>query len=355
MNLNFFCKFNSTGIGRHSEGAFVGASRIRPPAVNLRYVDCDRHSSLRRLVVNAGPRTDTTVFFWRQSPDFLRQFRGCRVGWLFFESDKVPAPWLQEMDAFDQLWMPSGWGREVLLAHGLSERKLRVVESGVNERVYFPQPVAHEGFVFLFVGKHELRKSLEETIAAFVEEFPAGAYPMAQLWLKADHPVFPARVAQLQARYASDPRIRFISGRLSDEQMAALYNRADAFVYPTKAEGFGLPSIEALACGLPVITTDYSAQTAFLKQVAGLFRPVEFEIAEIVDPDHDFFYGRDYGGTGYGRWALPKHESIRAGMRDIYQNVGEWRDRARRASDIIRENFSWDRIARKAIDTALAG
>jgi glycosyltransferase involved in cell wall biosynthesis len=354
-NLNFCGNFNATGVGRHTEGAFLGASRTRPEGVNIRYVNFGRQSSVRRLICDARARTDTTVFFWRQPPELLQQVRGCRVGWLFFESDKVPEPWLQQMDAFDRLWMPSEWGRDVLVAHGLPEAKIRVVESGINERIYFPKPVAHSGFVFLFIGKHEPRKSLEETVSAFVEEFPADACPTVQLWIKADHPVFPQRVARLRVQYGHERRIRFISGLLSDEQMASLYNSADAFVYPTKAEGFGLPCIEALACGLPVITTEYSAQTAFLKHVRGLYYPVQFDVAELDDEDYAYFYSRDYGGHGYGHWAVPKIESVRHGMRDIYENIGQWRERARQASRIIHENFSWDRIGRKAVDTALAG
>jgi hypothetical protein len=354
-NLNFFGNFNQTGVGRHTEGVFMGASRTRPEGVAIHYVNFGRESSVRRLIYGARPRADTTVFFWRQPLQLLQQVRGCRVGWLFFESDKVPGSWLHQMDAFDRLWMPSEWGRDVLVAHGLAESKIRVVESGINERIYFPKPVEHGGFVFLFIGKHEPRKSLEETVAAFVQEFPVDAHPEVELWVKADHPIFPQRVAQLRAQYAHEPRIRFVSGLLSDEQMAHLYNRADAFVYPTKAEGFGLPCIEALACGLPVITTEYSAQTTFLKHVRGLFYPVQFEVGELQDADYAHFYSHDYGGEGYGHWAVPKIESIRAGMRDVYENIGQWRERARQASRIIHDNFAWDRIGRKAIDAALAG
>ena len=354
MRINFFCQFNHTGVGRHCENAYIGATRVKPAGVHLHYVDSFRDSSVRGLIANARPQTDTTLFFWRAPAEFLRQVQGLKIGWLFFEADRLPPVWVQQMGEFDQLWMPSGWAREVLLAHGLPDQRIRVIESGVNQRIYFPRPIAHQKFVLLFVGKYEVRKSLDETIEAYFEEFPANGSSDTELWIKADHPVFPARVAQLQAKYAHDPRVRFLSGRFSDAQMASLYNRADAFVFPSKAEGFGLPCIEALACGLPVITTDYSAQTAFLQHVRGLFFPVEFAMADVVDPDQEHFYGRDYAGIGFGRWATPSIASIRSGMREVYENRQAWRERARQASEVIRETFAWERIARKAIDTALA-
>jgi hypothetical protein len=354
MNLNFFCQFNHTGVGRHCENVFLGIGRQRPPGVYLNYVDFTREASIRRLVANARPDSDCTLFFWRMPQELMGRIQGRKIGWLFFESDRLPESWLRQMDAFDQLWMPTEWGRDVLLAHGRAPETIRVVGAGVDQRVYFPQPVEHEGFVFLTVGKYEERKSIDETIRAFSDEFPAGEWPSVELWIKADHPVFPERIDRLKARCAGDARIRVISGLATDATMARLYNCADAFVFPTKAEGFGLPTVEALACGLPTITTDYGGQNTFLQHIAGLFRPVKYEIADIVDPDVEYFYGRDYNGSSYGRWAIPDQASIRAGLREVHDHIGSWRERARQASQIIHRAFSWDRIAGSAIETVLA-
>ena len=49
--------------------------------------------------------------------------------------------------------------------------------------------------------------------------------------------------------------IRFL-GRVSDEELVKLYNQAECFIFPTLYEGFGLPPLEAMACGCPVIVSD---------------------------------------------------------------------------------------------------
>jgi alpha-1,3-rhamnosyl/mannosyltransferase len=62
-------------------------------------------------------------------------------------------------------------------------------------------------------------------------------------------------------------------GFVSEEELIALYNRASAFVFPSRYEGFGLPILEAMACGCPVICSN----TTSLPEVAG-------DAALLIDP-----------------------------------------------------------------------
>jgi glycosyltransferase involved in cell wall biosynthesis len=349
MHVNFFGQFNQTGVGRHSENAFFSVSRNRPRGMSVEYCNYAREDAVRRTIGNSLSAVDTTVFFWRFPIEFVQRFNGRRVLWWFFESDHLPRKWLDDLQPYQEIWAPSTWGREVLLAHGVPAERVRVVESGVQTRIFRPRPMAHERFVFLLVGKYEKRKSIDETIEAFVAEFPPAQYPDVELRLKADFPIFPERTQQLAARIAHDRRISLIAGNFSDEQMADIYNGADAFVFPSKAEGFGLPLLEAIACGLPAITTSVSAQTVFLEHIPGLYAPVNTAIAPIDDADYRHFYAAEYAGEPLGNWALPEVASIRQGMRDVYENHAAWRDRAGVAAAVIRDAFSWDAIAGRAI------
>jgi len=349
IHVNFFCHFNHTGVGRHCESAFFAVSGNRPDDFYPMYIDNTRQSSVRRAIDDSRCDTDVTAFFWRYPDHLVRQFRGRRLIWWFFESDRLPRKWLDESQVYDEVWVPSEWARNVLLAHEVAPARIRVMESGVDTRVFRPAPVSHDGFIFLMVGKYERRKSIDETVVAFVAEFPAAHHPSVQLWLKADFLLFPDRAKDLARKVAHDARIRVISGRMSDEQMAALYCTADAFVFPSKAEGFGLPCIEAIACGVPVIATNVTAQSAFLDRIPELYAPVAFEMAAIVDDDYRHFYAADYGCDDFGSWALPSVTSLRSAMRDVYEHPESWRERGLRAAAVIRDEFSWDAIARKAI------
>jgi glycosyltransferase involved in cell wall biosynthesis len=349
IHVNFFCHFNETGVGRHCENAFYAMSRNRPNGLYPMYIDNTRESSVHRAIDDGRVDTDITAFFWRYPARLVQQFRGPRLIWWFFESDRLPRKWLDEIQVYDEIWVPSGWARDVVLAHDVPPSRVRLMESGVKTTIFRPTPVSHDGFVFLMVGKYEKRKSIDETVIAFEDEFPAAGYPHVQLWLKADFPLFPDRVHELARKVIHDRRIRVISGRISDEQMARLYCASDAFVSPSKAEGFGLPCIEAIACGVPVIATNVTAQSVFLDRIPGLYAPVAFELAPIVDDDYRRFYAADYQGEDFGNWAIPSVESLRSAMRDVYEDPESWRERAHRAAALIREEFSWDAIARRAI------
>ncbi|MFV9504610.1 MAG: glycosyltransferase family 4 protein [Oscillochloridaceae bacterium umkhey_bin13] len=121
----------------------------------------------------------------------------------------------------------------------------------------------------LFVGTLEPRKNLVRLLEGFAQaDLPAStALVIAgkRGWLYEE--VF-AKLAQLRL----ETRVRLLDF-VTDEQLPALYNLAQAFVYPSLYEGFGLPVLEALACGTPVVT----AKTSSLIEVAG-------QAAILVDP-----------------------------------------------------------------------
>ena len=108
------------------------------------------------------------------------------------------------------------------------------------------------------------------------------------------------------------PDLRWL-GRISDAELLDLYGIAGVFAYPSLEEGFGLPILEAMACGLPVLTSSVSS----LPEVAG-------EAAVLVDPTDV--------------------EAIADGLRRILDDDSTRRDLAARGLARCAE-FSWDRVA----------
>jgi alpha-1,3-rhamnosyl/mannosyltransferase len=181
----------------------------------------------------------------------------------------------------------------------------------------FGAPVAAPGHpsldapYVLAVGTLEPRKNLETLIAAWVALDPAvrGDRLLALVgprgWDAA--PILTA---------ARDAGARLL-GRVSEDELRALYAGADAFAYPSRYEGFGLPVLEAMAAGAPVLTSKVSS----LPEVAG-------DAALLVDPE-------DTGAIGAALVRILDEPGL----------AGELRARGRAQA----ARFSWERTARETL------
>jgi glycosyltransferase involved in cell wall biosynthesis len=127
-----------------------------------------------------------------------------------------------------------------------------------------------EDFI-LFVGTIEPRKNLLRLVEAFEQVLKTTALSShlviagGQGWLMDD---FSSLIKQKKL----EDRIR-LTGYLQDEDLRALYSSCSVFVYPSLYEGFGLPPLEAMACGAPVITSNIPAISETVGTAARLVNP----------------------------------------------------------------------------------
>jgi glycosyltransferase involved in cell wall biosynthesis len=181
----------------------------------------------------------------------------------------------------------------------------------------FGAPVARPGHpsldrpYVLAVGTLEPRKNLERLVAAWASlaEAVRGEHVLALVGPRGwdDAPIL---------RAAQDAGARLL-GRVSEEELRALYAGASAFAYPSLYEGFGLPVLEAMATGVPVITSS----TSSLPEVAG-------DAALLVDP-------HDAGAIAGALTRVLTDQALAADLRAR----GPERARA----------FSWERTARETL------
>lgn len=146
-----------------------------------------------------------------------------------------------------------------------------VTPNGVNTSIFHPgaKQATYEisGKYILFVGSIQPRKNLTGLMLAWREikgEFK-------DLWLVvagSTGDVFP------QIKFMSDERVRFLN-YVTDEDLPGLYAGAELLVLPSLDEGFGLPALEAMACGTPVLVSTAGALPEVVDDAA-----VKFDIAE---------------------------------------------------------------------------
>jgi glycosyltransferase involved in cell wall biosynthesis len=125
---------------------------------------------------------------------------------------------------------------------------------------------------FLFVGNLEPRKNLARALRAFARIAPA--LP-DQRFVIAGRPGWKYDDV---LREAARPELRGrveLRGYVQEDELVSLYRHATAFVYPSLYEGFGLPVIEAMACGTPVLTSNVSALPELAEGAALLVAPTD--------------------------------------------------------------------------------
>jgi glycosyltransferase involved in cell wall biosynthesis len=154
---------------------------------------------------------------------------------------------------------------------GASASRVDVIHEGVDLERFRPgQAPGDGGFVF-YVGAWAPHKNIPALIAAF------DALDVPHELVIAGLPAWGSEAVQAAiARAQRRDRISTI-GFITDEEKIDRMQRAAAFVYPSLAEGFGLPVLEAMACGAPVIATTGSAPEEFAKGAAVLVPPGDVE------------------------------------------------------------------------------
>jgi glycosyltransferase involved in cell wall biosynthesis len=176
---------------------------------------------------------------------------------------------------------PSNWSRHGFLRAGAVAERCMVVPHGVDTQLFAPMDPAErkrlreaqgwEGFTFLTIGAATNNKGLDILLKALA--IVSRSHPQVRLVVKGldsmydSDKLFAESKGRLTAQGIAQilPRIYYWGEATGMADMARMYNLADAYVAPYRAEGFGLPILEAAACGLPVICTAGGSSDDFVR------------------------------------------------------------------------------------------
>jgi glycosyltransferase involved in cell wall biosynthesis len=160
--------------------------------------------------------------------------------------------------------------RDIIEFFKVDEKKVKVIHLGVESRFH---PISNvEGYrtrnnlptkMILNIGTLEPRKNVVTLIKAFKKLQERGQKDYV-LVIAGEKGWLYKRIFEEIRSSGMEQSIRLL-GVVRDEELPLLYNCADLFVYPSLYEGFGLPPLEAMACGVPIITSN----TSSLPEVVG--------------------------------------------------------------------------------------
>lgn len=272
-----------------------------------------------------------------------------------YESSIMPRRWVNFYNEVDFILPGSKYVADMVKRNGCPEEKIVTVPHGVDLSSFNAEVVpmtiqTDKKYKFLCVAEPHYRKQLEELLEVYCENFTNADDCILILKTKifSDGDKVKAYevdirhvLARLKKTYGDKiPAIKVISKRYDD--IAPLYTACDAFVLMTASEGFGIPYLEALACGLTVIAPRHGGQLDFLNDSNSLLCDTGTRYAKAQEQ----YWGMTIGATV----GDPNRKHFGQLMRKAFEsNV---REALLPAMKSTAEQFSWKKIADKVVDIA---
>lgn len=353
MTINLIGQRNITGMGIHYSNFSDCIKSLWHISGISKEFNRSSNDEMNRLASGSSFR-DVNIWFLGFSENLKQYIKGFNIVWSIFESDKLSDSYISAINKADLIWVPSRWGKATLERHGIPSSQVEVIPEGVKSSIFHPYARAfarrekNDKFRFLIIGKFEARKGYDKLLEAFRKVFCGNE--KVELIIKGDyfidHEKKKIALEEFIGSFGCN-NIKTFYGVLSEKDLPFLYYHADAFVFPSRAEGWGLPLIEAIATGTPIVATNYSGHSEFLSEINGMYQEVRYKIGPIDDEEFAKYWPSPT--REYGNWADPSAESLADLMRDVYENKEKCGRDALMASEIIRQKFDWSVGVNKAI------
>ena len=309
--------------------------------VDMRYgfvygVEEPPNDDLRIMEVRRKPKDlDVTQIVYGQGDVFFKNSGKYRVGYSMLEVTGIPSDWVEQANALDEIWVPSHFNKETFSSSGVN-RPIEVMPLGVDVNYFHPFIKSrrfNDKFVFMSVFEWGERKAPEILMQAYNQEFSSRDDVVLLLKVINTDPAvnIERQVEAMRLRSDRAPVVMILNQNIPSYQMGSLYCSSDCFVLPTRGEGWGMPTLEAMACGLPTISTFWSAQTEFFSEEVGY--PIEARRLIPAVAKCPYYEGFE--------WADPDVDQLASLMRHVYENPEQGRAMGLRASIRAREKWTW--------------
>lgn len=257
-----------------------------------------------------------------------------RIGYTMLETTGIPAEWADQCNRLNELWVPSPFNEWSFRRSGVTA-PIRVMPLGLVDTNYFNPDIKGipvEGvYTFLSIFEWGERKSPESLLRAFNRAFRASE-PVALICRFSNHDpgVDPEAIIRSLRLDPDGGRIVLSQNEpVPYYQMGQIYRSADCFVLPTRGEGWGMPILEAMACGLPVIASYWSAQQLFLNDANSYPLQVRLVDAEAKCPYYLGF-----------KWAEPDEDHLVRLLRHVFDHQDEAQAKGRQAAADVASQWS---------------
>lgn len=327
---------------------------ITPIGPNYNRTDISKFDELKEMTLRmrekAPDDTEITVRL-KWPPKWEKPEKGKWVLIQFWEFGVLPEDWVKGMKNVDEIWVPTNYVKQICADSGVDMDKVFVVPCGINPSTFhegldpYPLPTKKK-FKFLFLGGTVHRKGADILLRSYLQSFDASddvCLVIKDFGTKNAYANMTSGDWIMEAqKMPGAPEIVYMEDDMDIEDIARVYAACDCLVYPYRGEGFALPVLEAMACGLPVMVSAGGATDDFVNESFGWMIPakrvsmgnmmISFKLAGdgwVLDPDSEIL-------SGMMRWVSEHPELAKT--------------KGANAAKFAKEYMTWDRMAPLAVE-----
>ncbi len=278
-----------------------------------------------------------------------------RVLRTMFETDRIPADWVEPCNRADEVWVPTEHNLEAFASAGVERERLAIVPEPFElDRLHRDAPRWRFPACTAPCSSPRSTSACARAGTCCIDAWCAAFAPhddvtlVLKVWsttrgldAAAIHSAVVSRIVAAGLDPARVPDIVIVDDLLGPEAMASLYAACDVVVAPTRGEGWGRPLMEAMAMGRPVIATAWSGPAAFVDGTVGW--PLDFRLVPV--PPEALAEVPAYAGH---LWAEPDAGDLAHALRDAHERPAARRERGAAARERA-EAFDHRRVAALAL------
>lgn len=342
----------------HQRGFEIGGISIGRSSESFRqHLDPATQKLLRAIVDRTYVKQSIAVTHFPATSFEKIDDAAYQIGRVMFETDSLPAHWVERCNLMDELWLPTEFNLETFRRAGVTTR-LTKIHGGIDTQCFHPRHKPLEipearGTVFLSIFEWSYRKGWDVLLQAWANAFTAQddvclvlrVYPLNSIDTLSNQIVIERYINTvieegLQRQRADLAPIIVLGDPIGEDDFPRLFTAAHCYVAPSRGEGWGRPHMQAMASALPVIATRWSGNLEFMNDDNSLLlqatAPVEIDQREEIN----FYWGQ--------HWSEPSVEHLSELMQWVHTHRDEAKQIGARARRDMIQHWQWSHVANQA-------